>query len=359
MPTLLKSGRRARVLAGFAVAVCLSRLAATIPVAADSLPSRLTDQEYWKLVSTFSEPNGFFRSDNLLSNESYFQQVIPTLLNVTRTGRVYMGVGPEQNFTYIAAVKPAMVFIVDIRRGNLDLQLMYKALFELSADRADFVGRLFARRRPGGLTANSTAEELFSAFRAAEKDDALYNQTFKEMMELLKAAHKFDLLDEDTQGIEYVFRNFVKFGPELQYSSSGSFGGLFQPTYSDLMTATDASGQTRSFLANEENFRVMKELEGKNLVVPLVGNFAGPKTIRSVSQYLKEKGALVSAFYLSNVEQYLRMDGVWDAFCANVATLPLDDSSRFIRSVRRVGSPQNVGLDSELGEMLVEVKNCH
>jgi hypothetical protein len=360
MRTLLIPGRRVRFLAALGVAVCLSSFTsvAPVPVAADSLPSRLSDQEYWKLVTDFSEPNGFFRSDNLLSNESYFQQVIPTLLNTAKTGRVYMGVGPEQNFSYIVALKPAMAFIVDIRRGNLDLQLMYKALFELSADRAEFVGRLFARNRPGGLTTNSSAEEIFAAYRSVDRDEAFYNQNLREMTALLKTTHKFDLLEDDTQGIEYVYHAFAKFGPELQYSSSGSFGGLFQPTYADLMTATDASGQTRSFLANEENFRFMKDLETRNLLVPVVGNFAGPKAIRNVGQYLTEKGATVSAFYLSNVEQYLRMDGVWDAFCANVATLPLDQTSRFIRSVRRVGSPQNVGLDSELGEMQSEVRNC-
>ena len=61
-----------------------------------------------------------------------------------------MGVGPEQNFTYIVATKPSMAFIVDVRRGNLDLQLMYKALFELSADRAEFVSRLFSQEASGG-----------------------------------------------------------------------------------------------------------------------------------------------------------------------------------------------------------------
>ena len=123
------------VLVGVVVAACLSSVSfvATVPlVAADSLPGKLTDQEFWKLVNDLSEPNGFFRSDNLLSNESTFQYVVPDLMRVARPGRVYLGVGPEQNFTYIAATRPAMVFIVDIRRGNLELQLMYKALFELS-----------------------------------------------------------------------------------------------------------------------------------------------------------------------------------------------------------------------------------
>ena len=56
-----------------------------------------------------------------------------------------MGVGPEQNFSYIAALKPSMAFIVDIRHGNLDVHLMYKALFEMSDNRAEFVSRLFSR----------------------------------------------------------------------------------------------------------------------------------------------------------------------------------------------------------------------
>src|SRR6201987_4017043 len=141
----------------FALLVVVSGLR----VAADSLPAQLSDQEFWKLSSDFSEADGFFRSDNLLSNEIWMQHVIPDLLSNIKTPSVYMGVGPEQNFTYITALKPKMVFIVDVRRGNLDLQLMYKALFELSADRADFVGKLFSLKRPDGLTRNSTALEIF------------------------------------------------------------------------------------------------------------------------------------------------------------------------------------------------------
>src|SRR4029079_509820 len=112
------------------------------PAAAATLPQKLSDHDFWQLTTDLSEPNGTFRSDNLLSNEVWLQYVIPDLLNVSKPGRVYMGVGPEQNFTYIAALKPAMVFITDIRRGNLDLHLMYKALFEMSADRAEFLSRL-------------------------------------------------------------------------------------------------------------------------------------------------------------------------------------------------------------------------
>jgi hypothetical protein len=359
MTILLTSRRRARLLAGLIVAVCLSAVSVVaVPVAADSLPARLTDREFWKVITEVSEPDGFFRSDNLLSNETGYQHVIPELISRTKTGRVYVGVGPEQNFTYIAATKPAMVFILDIRRGNLDLQMMYKALFELSADRADFVSLLFARQRPAGLTATSTVEEIFTAVQKAEKTEELLSRNLKTILDHLTLKHGFDLPPEDLRGIEYVYRAFYKFGPQIQYSSSGSFGGSFQPSYAELMMATDGTGQNRGYLANEENFRVLKDLHERNLLVPVVGNFAGPKTLRAVGRYIHQKGGIVSAFYLSNVEQYLMMDGIWGTFCASVATLPLDESSTFIRSVRRANTSPNTGLASELGQIMAEVKEC-
>src|SRR5947208_162068 len=164
--------RRTFILAAAVFAACLAGLSG-LPrvIVAESLPVRLGDQEFWRLIADSSEPNGTFRSDNLLSNERWMQHVIPELLLKAKTGRVYMGVGPEQNFTYITAIKPKMVFIVDVRRGNLQLHLMYKALFELSGDRADFVGKLFSRKRPDGLTKSSSALEIFTAYRDVETSE--------------------------------------------------------------------------------------------------------------------------------------------------------------------------------------------
>src|SRR5262245_20529603 len=223
MELLIRARRRALLLAGAAVGilVCSLSYVAAVTVAADSLPARLTDQEFWGIVSTMSEPNGFFRSDNLLSNELGYQRVIPELLRNTKPGQVYLGVGPEQNFTYIAATKPAMVFIIDIRRGNLDLHLMYKAIFELSADRADFVSRLFARKRPDGLTSSSTAQEIFAAFEHVDPTDDLYNQNLKAIHDDLTQKHGFDLSTLDLAGIDYVYKAFRMYGPGLQYNSTG------------------------------------------------------------------------------------------------------------------------------------------
>jgi len=127
------------------------------------------------------------------------------------------------------------------------------------------------------------------------------------------------------------------------------------------MTTDDGTGQRRSYLATETLFGVLKDLETKNLVLPLVGDFAGPKAIRSVGRYLKEKdpSATVSAFYLSNVEQYLNQGGLWMAFCNNIASLPLTDLSTFIYS-QGGGGGGGGGLSSWYRPMLADVKsnNC-
>jgi hypothetical protein len=340
--------------------------------AAAPIPNQLTDEQFWKLSTSLSEQDGVFRSDNLLSNELTFQYVIPELLNTARQGRVYMGVGPEQNFTYIAALKPAMAFIVDIRHGNLDVHLMYKALFELSADRAEFISRLFALKRPAGLNAQSTAADLFTAYLGVEPSKELFEANLEAIITHLKTKRGFPLSAGDLDGIEWALSNYYRFGPLIYYNSSdagaapeivgatgnlaGGRGRFNGTTYADLMMADDGYGKERSYLATEENFAFLKDLESRNLLVPVVGDFGGSKAIREVGKYLKSIDATVSVFYLSNVEQYLSQDGKSAAFLSNVSTLPLDPSSRFIRSGGNRGLGGGGGLGSELGNMLEESK---
>lgn len=240
----VRARRRLVSAASVILGLCLaSPLLGTDPRAADTLPSRLSDTQFWKIIEQFSEPNGWFRSDNLLSNELRLQHVIPELLHTARRGRIYMGVGPEQNFTYITALRPSLAFIVDVRRGNLQLHLMYKALFELSADRAEFVSRLFSKKRPPGLTASAAAREIMAAYWNVDTDDALYKANVKAIQEQLTGRHGFPLSPEDLEGIVNVYHAFYWYGPSIMYSSTGGFGGRYQPTYADLMAATDADGE--------------------------------------------------------------------------------------------------------------------
>ena len=306
------------------------------PSAAANLPARLSDNEFWRMISDFSEAGGYFRSDNFLSNEAGYQYVIPVLKRTVQIlpGGVYLGVGPEQNFTYLIAFEPKMAFIVDIRRGNMLEHLLYKALMEVSRDRVEFLSRLFSRPRPAVLAADAAPETVFRVYESVQPSKAQFESNLKLVLNHLKKTHGFKLSSEDEAGIRYAYNAFFECGPDLTYTFLGGygvFGGM--PTYAELMTETDGRSRNWSFLATEDQFRMVQRLQKNNLIVPLVGDFAGDKAIRSVGRYLKEHNAVVSAFYTSNVEQYLFQDGVWRRFYANVATLPIDSSSTFIRYV--------------------------
>lgn len=318
------------------------------PPSAGPIPERLSDAEFWGLVTTLSEPAGYFRSDNLVSNELTFQHVIPALQRSLGTGGVYLGVGPDQNFTYLVALRPRIAFIVDIRRGNLHQHLLYKALIELSTDRADFLARLFSRARPAEATTHAPADSLMAAYARAVADTALMARTFDEVRRHLVDGHRFALDADDVAGIGYVLQAFFVDGPSLTYSfgrGMRGYGMRGMPTYGELMVATDADGVARGYLASEAHFAILKELEQRNLVVPVVGDFAGEKALRSVGAYLAAHDATVSAIYTSNVEQYLFQGEVaWRRYYANVATLPLDERSTFVRAVFNYGGYREPGL---------------
>ena len=243
-----------------------------------------------------------------------------------------MGVGPEQNFPYIIALEPKIAFITDIRRGNLHEHLMYKALVEMAADRADFLSLLFSRKRPAALTPDATAGQLLAAYTVVDSSPDLYRKNLDALKQWLTVHHTFKLRDDDVPGVEYVYSNFYAAGPSLSYKSANGGGRTRYPTYAELQDETDGAGQARGYLATEANFRSLKRYEERNLIVPLVGDFAGPKALRAVGQYVKAHGGVVTTFYTSNVENYLFQNRVWDQFAKNVATLPLDQTSSFIRS---------------------------
>ena len=334
------------------VAIPRAQVPAPVPAPAAaqafrSLPDRLSDAEFWSLRDVLSEPPGEFRSENLVSNETMYQWPIPQLVKVVSPGAVYMGVAPDQNFTYLAALKPRIAFIVDIRRGNVLQHLLYKALFELSADRAEFAARLFSVPKPAGVTATTSARELFDAIYTEKADQQLFEANTRTVLDLLVDRHGYKLTSSDEEGLTWIYSCFFRFGPDLTYQACetaaqrpgyGGRGGFFRfgggfRSFADMQTQTDADGVNHAYLANDANFKWMKDFEARNLLVPVTGDFMGPKAIRAVGAWVRQHGAIVGTFYTSNVEQYLFQTARWGNFYNNVATLPVDNGSVFIRSV--------------------------
>jgi len=317
---------------------------------AAEIPASLTNQEFWRLTETLSEPNGSFRSENMLSNEMVLARLMPQVVAAIKPGGVYLGVGPEQNFSYFAATKPKIAFITDIRRGNLHVLLMYKALFELSANRAEFVSRLFSRTLPRTVTAASSVREIMDAiWDATPGNEAAYTANLNAIQQHLTRTRGLPLPPDDVAGIADSYRTFYFYGPAMNYSATTALipigSGRNAATYWDLMTQTGDDGKPLSYLGSEESFRTVKDMYNRNVIVPLVGDFAGPKTIRAIGDWVRAHGATVSAFYVSTVEHYLRDGGVMPRFCANVASLPTDASSVFIRP----GNVQQLSMGNAMG----------
>lgn len=291
------------------------------------VPARLGDQEFRALSEALSEPAGeFTHSDNLVSNETYF---VHLARQVRPSGGIYIGVGPEQNYSYIARLRPEMAFIIDIRQENRDLHLIYKALFEASADRAEFVSRLFSRPLPSELGPSVSVDELFARLGAASPDPRLYDATLASIYARLDA-HGLELTPHDREWIRYALTAFYSDGPEIHYARLRPTD-VPGPRYRVLMTEVDVSGQPQSYLASEEAFAFVKELHARNLIVPVVGDFAGPTALRRAGEYARQHGEVVRLFYASNVEVYLNR-ARQQAFCANLATMPHDSRSWFVVS---------------------------
>lgn len=327
------------------VAACIA-FAAAAPTEAQSVPARLADTTFWRLMRDYSEPWGTFRSENFVSNETALQWVIPKLVRRVPPGGVYIGVAPDQNFTLVTALRPSIAFIVDIRHQNAMQHLMYKALIETSKDRAEFLAKLFARAPLVGVDTAATAAALFQALDRQPADSARYRQNLRAIIAHLTGTHRFALSDSEKVSLGCVYGAFFTEGPELTYGYASecrnpgpyayrgfSGGGRRGPGYRQMMLETDSVGVNWSYLGSERAFRALKRMQERNLIVPLTGDFAGPRALRAVGQWARTHRATVTTFYVSNVEQYLFEQGnEAQRFFENVATFPVDSTSMFVRS---------------------------
>ena len=279
-------------------------------------------------MDSLSEPAGRFDiSDNLVSNEP---RVAENARWISGSGGAYIGVGPEQNFTYIAQSRPDMAFVIDIRRENRNLHLLYKALFELSRERAEFVSMLFSRLRPMDLSSRASADAVFDAFDRVEPSAALLAQTTSLVRAKLVEAHGLTLGPEDISDIQRALEAFHDAGPAIDFwGSREADAKSLRPSYRKLMTMVDNTGQTRSFLSSEHAFAFVKDLHARNLIVPVVGDFGGAGVIRRVGAYLAGHGAVVRTFYGSNVPVYLTVQQN-RIYCGYLASLPAARSATYV-----------------------------
>ncbi|MFI5311861.1 MAG: hypothetical protein ACHQQ3_11545 [Gemmatimonadales bacterium] len=305
-------------------------------------PSSLSDSAYAALVARISEPAGFFPSDNLITNEDSYLHPISTIKRLGVTGGAYLGVAPDQNFSYIAAVRPKIAIILDIRRDNVDELQMFKALFALARNRIEFLCLLFGQPAPSDTTGWG-AKKLSALVDYLDKtpgDSATRARAGNRVMARVRTAG-LRLLARDLDVVAKIHAAFMASGLDLRWSNANYYGGVGtggnRPELRRLLLETDRSGVQSNYLAREDDFQFLKSLEERNLVIPVTGDFGGPHALGEIGKYLTEIHEKVSVFYTSNVEQYLWRDGSFFQFARSVSALPRDDKGMIVRSYFQMG----------------------
>jgi len=292
------------------------------------------DTSFGALVARLSEAGGYFDSDNIISNESSYLQVASQLAKVGTRGGVYLGVGPDQNFSYIALIRPSIAFMIDIRRDNLLEHLLFKSIFAQSRNRLEYLCRLFGKPIPADVELwNNRPASVIVAYLQQTPADSASVQAYRRASNDRITGFHVALDARDRAVIDRYRAEFVVDGLETRYSSLGRNNRMDYPTFGQLMLATDRAGKAIGYLADEEAFQFVRSMQLRDRIVPVVGNVAGDKAVKAIGTYARERGLKVSAFYLSNVEQYLiTRDGGFDEYAANVKAIPHDSTGVVIRS---------------------------
>lgn len=293
-------------------------------------------------VRSLSERDQPFFSENYVSNETSYLHVANGLAQRAELagGGAYVGVGPEQSFSYIALLRPKVAYIVDIRRQNLVLHLLYKAIFQRATSRSHFLALLTGRPYEPS-TAPRTDASIEDVIRHSERrpyDEQTFLSLHRELLAGTEGSLGAALDANDRARFLAAHRAFAKGQLDLSFELHEKNGRLY-PKLRDLLTATDLDGRQRGFLATEEAFRFVQSMQNDGSVIPVVGDFAGDRALASVAMSLRERGLTVRAFYVSNVEQYLFENGVWAKWVRNVGLLPTDEHSVFVRAYLDQGKP--------------------
>jgi hypothetical protein len=315
------------------VVVAALRALPRVDVSPGSLASQ-SPPSFAAAVAALSEPGGYFDTDNLISNERSYLQVIPDLRRQSIRGGAYIGVGPDQNFSYISEVRPAVAFIIDVRRDNLLLHLLFKALFELSETRMEYLAHLTGRPLPPALNGwrGAPIDRLVAYFDKTPASSEAIDSRRRRVEAALRRTG-VPLTSEDLATIAAFHRRFMDDGLSLRFNSAGRPPQAYYPTYRDLLLETDAAGAQANYLASEDSYQFVKSMQVQDRIVPVVGDISGPSALQAVGRAIGARGERLSAFYVSNVEFYLFGQGAFPRFITNLTAIPRHRHAVLIRSV--------------------------
>jgi hypothetical protein len=326
--TLLPALRRFRVAAAIAaLALCGGSGHAQAPSAAAN--------GFAEQIAALSEAEGYFDTDNLISNEQGYLSVLPDIERAALRGGAYIGVGPDQNFSYIAAARPEVAFIIDVRRDNLLLHLLFKALFSLARTRVEYLALLCGRAAPADVEPwrAKSIEALTGYVDAAAVPDRAATDALRARVTAKVRSFGVALSADDLQTLDRFHRRFIDAALGLRFQSLGRPPQGHYPTFRQLLLEVDGAGRQRNYLASEDAFQFVKTLQARDRVIPVVGNLSGATAMISIGRWLRDHNERLAIFYASNVEFYLFREGGFSRFVDNLSQMPHADRALIIRSV--------------------------
>lgn len=325
---------------GSVLAGCEPAAPAFSPLAAQEA---LSPGQFAALIERISEEGGYFDTDNLISNESGYLNVIDALARLGVRGGAYIGVGPDQNYSYIAEVRPEIAFITDVRRDNLLHHLLLKALVERAPTPAGFLAGLHGvgSAPPAALEGRDIeivvawVDSMSRSPRAPGAGGTSTDVGVADLQRDVRAridGYGLGLSEDDHATIRRFHDAFIRAGLDLRFTSYGRPPRPYYPTYRQLVLETDEDGDRASWLSSTERYDVVRELHLRNRIVPVVGDLAGGHAMREMGTVLRELATPLSAIYTSNVEYYLWQDRSIDRWMDNLAALPTAEDAVVIRS---------------------------
>src|SRR5438445_5759952 len=135
-------------------------------------------EQFGRYLDEWSESEGYFDSDNFISNETSYLHVVDQLQQRVKPGGIYLGVGPDQNFSYIVHTRPMLAIVTDIRRQNMLEHLLFKAVFTMAGNRVEYLSLLFSRQTPR-LKAGASFQEVLDSIWAAKTSEMLFQTNWE------------------------------------------------------------------------------------------------------------------------------------------------------------------------------------
>ncbi len=294
--------------------------------------------KYGAILAELSDRETGPAADNFVSNEDSYPRVTSEIARTVPPNTAYLGVGPDQNFTFIAHARPSLAVIVDYRKRNQLLHLLHKALFTLSENRVEYLSLLTARKPQ--VANDASAEGLVTAFTKVEFDRTQLEVASRRITEFLRPLSI--LSDADWPTLQTIHARLAGPGMNARFLALTMY-----PTFGKMIATPSRDNKSAHFLADERLYQVVRNTHRHDAILPLIGDFANGPCLTKLADFLRKSRQEIGLFYISDVEFFLLRAGKFANYIQNLERLPWARNAQIIRtSTREINHPERVKGDS-------------